>query len=352
MTSRNQWLDVLRGVAILLALAAHFEYHNIRLWSSVGWAGVDLFFVLSGYLISGLLFAEYQKTGSINVVRFWIRRGFKIYPGFYALIIVAFGTLLIAGGIHMFPWRAFFAEIFFVQDYIRSQVFEYTWSLGVEEHFYFLLPLLLIALLRFGRGAWRVLPLISVIVAVTCVGLRMHTPSGEWGQTHLRMDGLFCGVALGYFKHFDTSFPARSHPGFLLASIPFLVSVWLLPRSLGHTFATIAFALLLLWAAPRNSSSFLPVRFLAWIGRYSYAIYLWQVVPNLLFRRFLNDSAIGFGGYIVSAILLGCAMTKLVENPAVKLRDRQHVTTTLTSDANPPIGSINPFPIADSALVQ
>jgi len=324
VSSRNQFLDVLRGIAILLALAAHFDYHGIRLWSSVGWSGVDLFFILSGYLISGLLFSEYQNTGKISVVRFWIRRGFKIYPGFYALIFTTFGGLLIASGLYRFPWRALLVEVFFIQDYFNNEILEYAWSLGVEEHFYIFLPLLLIGLLWFGKRSWRVLPLVSVLVALACLVLRMRTPGGDWPQTHLRIDGLFCGVALGYYKQFDPeSFPTRSHFGFLLASFPFLLSLWLLPRSLGHTFASLGFALLLLWAAPRKASHWWTARALAWIGRYSYAIYLWQVFPALIFRYFFNDNAIGFGGYIISAILIGCAMTKLIENPALKFRDVQ-----------------------------
>src|SRR4051794_29454248 len=83
---RNMNLDVLRGVAILLVLGRHFDY--FPLWTRVGWAGVDLFFVLSGFLISGLLFEEWKRTGSINIKRFYIRRALKLYPAFYALLLV------------------------------------------------------------------------------------------------------------------------------------------------------------------------------------------------------------------------------------------------------------------------
>ena len=84
MKTRNRNLDALRAVAILLVLGRHFEY--FRLWSQVGWAGVDLFFVLSGFLISGLLFAEWKQRGSIGIARFYVRRGLKIYPAFYVFL--------------------------------------------------------------------------------------------------------------------------------------------------------------------------------------------------------------------------------------------------------------------------
>src|ERR1700758_1823216 len=86
-STRNESLDVLRCIAVLLVLGFHFPYY--ALWGRLGWIGVDLFFVLSGFLISGLLFQEYKATESINLLRFLIRRGLKIYPSFYLLIVSA-----------------------------------------------------------------------------------------------------------------------------------------------------------------------------------------------------------------------------------------------------------------------
>src|SRR5204863_7752623 len=89
-------LDLLRCLAIVLVLGRHMvpcpSHTNAWLgrltsiWQRGGWIGVDLFFVLSGFLVSGLLFREYQRHGSVDVVRFLIRRGFKIYPGFWVLL--------------------------------------------------------------------------------------------------------------------------------------------------------------------------------------------------------------------------------------------------------------------------
>src|SRR5262245_50090618 len=90
-------LDILRSFAIFLVLLRHLPEVPDGLgthWSaaysisnSVGWIGVDLFFVLSGFLISGLLFREYNLTGKVDLLRFYIRRGYKIYPGFYILFL-------------------------------------------------------------------------------------------------------------------------------------------------------------------------------------------------------------------------------------------------------------------------
>ena len=82
---RNQFLDVLRGIAVLMVVVCHYYLGVCPRFALVTVLGrvVDRFFVLSGFLISGLLFSEYKATGAINLRRFWIRRGFKINPPFY-----------------------------------------------------------------------------------------------------------------------------------------------------------------------------------------------------------------------------------------------------------------------------
>src|SRR5688572_1965232 len=89
-------LDVLRGVAVLLVLVWHWPGRSgsmgpFYLVSKVGWVGVDLFFVLSGFLISGLLYKEWDRCGRLNLRRFWLRRGFKIWPAYFA----AFGGAML-----------------------------------------------------------------------------------------------------------------------------------------------------------------------------------------------------------------------------------------------------------------
>jgi peptidoglycan/LPS O-acetylase OafA/YrhL len=86
--------------------------------------GVDLFFVLSGFLISGLLFKEYRRSGSLDIKRFWVRRGFKIYSAFYALMVFVVVDCAALGKLtyHIF------SDLFFLQDYIPPIV-EHGWSL-------------------------------------------------------------------------------------------------------------------------------------------------------------------------------------------------------------------------------
>ncbi len=161
---RNKRLDVLRCIAVLLVMLNHSE-----MWPRIThnfWIGVDLFFVLSGFLISGLLFSEYKKHNSIGFRRFFVRRGLKIYPAFYLFMLF---TWAISGWVLHDRARAgrYLAEALFVQNYWQG-VWDHTWSLGVEEHFYILLPILLLFLVRRSPGRrdpFRSLPLIFAGVA-------------------------------------------------------------------------------------------------------------------------------------------------------------------------------------------
>src|SRR5689334_3796032 len=126
MKPRSFNLDVLRGLAVLMVLGRHFPI--LPLWTRIGWAGVDLFFVLSGFLVSSLLFREWQTTGNLNVRRFYIRRACKIYPALYAFLIV---TTFIQWN-HS-PWADAARIALFIQNYGAAMRGPWThlWSLAV-----------------------------------------------------------------------------------------------------------------------------------------------------------------------------------------------------------------------------
>src|ERR1700730_4300428 len=133
---RNKRLDVLRCIAVLLVM-----FNHGGIWPAAaqhGWIGVDLFFVLSGFLISGLLFSEYKARSSISFKRFFVRRGMKIYPAFYLFLFLTAVVYYLVFH-RLSPPTHYLAEVFFVQNYWPG-VWDHTWSLGVEEHFYILLP--------------------------------------------------------------------------------------------------------------------------------------------------------------------------------------------------------------------
>ncbi len=138
--NRLRELDFLRGIAILLVLMRHQLLFGFT--KTMGWIGVDLFFVLSGFLVSGLLFKEYQKFGNIKPKLFLIRRGFKIYPLYFLTYLLYLTPIIIKKKLE---WNGFLSDLFFVQNYVNGWGYAYSasWSLAVEEHFYFGLALFL-----------------------------------------------------------------------------------------------------------------------------------------------------------------------------------------------------------------
>ena len=222
--SRNPQLDRLRAVAALLVIGVHLHYHaspggflsvietGLR---RTGLVGVDLFFVLSGFLIGTLLLTEMNDHTRINVPRFIIRRGFKLYPVYYVFIAYSLTREVMKachGGVIFHTafgdsLREFLPTMFFVQNYIPPNPAAHTWSLAVEEHFYLTLPLVL-ALLG-PKRVWKWLIPIGLATVPVCLILRvisvLRQGSGENVQsglefdmayTHLHVDALMVGVVL------------------------------------------------------------------------------------------------------------------------------------------------------------
>ena len=136
-------LDFVRGVGILAVMAYHYidpdklpiSARWITVISGSGWAGVDLFFVLSGYLVAGLLFSEFQRTDNVRFGRFLFRRALKIWPSYYLYLLFQ----IIA---RRHPVSSFLVQnVSNLQNYLGTSL-EHTWSLAVEEHFYIVLAVL------------------------------------------------------------------------------------------------------------------------------------------------------------------------------------------------------------------
>jgi len=353
---RNKRLDVLRCIAVLLVIGRHTRTAS-RI-QDIGWVGVDLFFVLSGFLISGLLFVEYKERRSINVTRFYFRRGLKLYPAFYLLLAITFTVSKVFGSGR--GGGRYLSEMFYVQNY-GPYVWVHTWSLAVEEHFYLVLPLLLMLLVRLAKKdrPFRAIPAIFLVVSVVCIISRVWMVSGipgarihDWDSyrqvyvdTHTRFDSLFFGVLLGYLYHFHASWEAwvTRHRHILLGlAVLLLTSSFVKLDSpfmltIGFTLLYIGFGIVLMlalsWRNVLPSAARFPAAkiadLLAFVGMYSYSIYLWHVPVSIYLpvavQRILHvvmpplriDLL-----YFPMSIVVGIAMSKLVEYPVLRLRDR------------------------------
>lgn len=353
--SRLPQLDFLRAVAVLLVVGNHgnvcppevnFYLNKITtVWNRGGWTGVDLFFVLSGFLVSGLLFNEYRKRGDIDLKRFLIRRGFKIYPAFWFLIFVTLAVTVLNGEA---VWRtAFLDELLFVQNY-RPAIWEHDWSLAVEEHFYIFLTLLFFIFLVVGKrtkqNSFAFIPTLFFSIAFVCLLFRFITAAYlpfSYGvnieQTHLRIDSLFFGVFLSYLWNLRGLSENKSleNNKFLVAFVGVLCFVpafvfelsetaWM--RTVGLTMFYVGggFLMLALLKFDFRANKFLHL--FARIGKYSYSIYLWNLPVHFWLVKFTNLAAENWFLYALiywsGTFLLGVGTAKLVEYPVLKLRDR------------------------------
>lgn len=343
-------------MAVLLVLGRHLEpcpraisplLHAISTtWNRGGWVGVDLFFVLSGYLVSGLLFREHLERGSVSVKRFLVRRGFKIYPAFWILIAT---TLVVLRQFRITPpLRAVASELAFVQNYGLA-IWNHTWSLAVEEHFYFLLAILigLLAGRSRSRDPFGVVPALFVALAVLCLALRILTwrtgpfsPGVNLMPSHLRIDSLFCGVLVSYLRHYHPArfeaFASRNRVLLLLGGGALLVPAFVFPLettplvyTLGFTIFYVGSSLLLIGLLAFEIPGGPLTGSMTFLGSRSYSIYLWHM-PVAAWAVPLAARALGgrVGWPTYAALVLGGAasvgvlMSALVEIPVLRARDR------------------------------
>jgi peptidoglycan/LPS O-acetylase OafA/YrhL len=346
-------LDLLRACCVFLVLGKHLapcpEETSLlankitQFWKYGGWVGVDIFFVLSGFLVSGLLFREYQKNGNLRLKRFLLRRGLKIYPAFYVLIAA---TVLInplfGKPISTTP---LLAEIFFVQNLIFGRLWIHTWTLAVEEHFYIGLAILVYFLLfrkTKDKNPFSNIPYIFLLLVLGCLALRLLMAvfkGTNISLTFFRLDALFFGVALSYFWHFrglaENTFVNRFKNWFIFAGVTMLLPMFFFMSItnswvfvLGLTTNYIAGGFLLIGLLKTDFGDDLILRWLSRIGAYSYSIYLWHMpVQEWLAIPFGNVT--GFNNWLVYAviylsgsILIGILLSKIIEYPILRIRDR------------------------------
>jgi len=370
---RNIQLDILRGVAILMVIGAHVHLPApegslrplVDFWYDHGALGVPLFFVLSGFLVGGLLFSERSQYGRIDVKRFLIRRGFKIYPVYYIFIayLIAMPTAkaVLAGedasGVFHSKITDYWPNLVFLHTYFGSNPAGHTWSLANEEHFYIILPILFLAMIRAGRTRAMVigcLLTIPVFIIVRTVAMQLGDPYAvKMVASHLRLDSLFLGVGIrGVAEYYPDLFAASRRwrywllGGGVLLWLPAFyrddLGHWIY-GSVGQASTALGAAAFLLGVYHTRGTDFgrwkAPVYFLASvvaaIGVYSYAIYVWHVTMiRILERAVVAPIAEAFPGSSsvrwlsgmcivgIGVILGGSAVSRLVEWPVLRVRDR------------------------------
>lgn len=336
-------LDIVRGIAILLVLLFHFQpapggspiLDALALpFVRAGWAGVDLFFVLSGFLVGRMILIEAASPDGFSYQRFLIRRAWRLWPALFAYLAVFWLADGAAG------WQRIWPVLLHVQNYHETAP-SHLWSLAVEEHFYLGAALLLPLLLR--GGANRVL-IGLVVIALSSLALRLAALAAgtpllalQW-QTQFRLEGLAIGVGLAccaiHHPHWLVT-AGRYRPALLgLAAAGFAALVIgdaeAFRHGVGFTIAALAAAALLvaLLDARVPASLHTPARALAALGTIAYSLYIWhaslgRVAEALAPRLGLLHPAAVVAFQLIFAISLAAGLYRLIERPALRLRDRR-----------------------------
>jgi peptidoglycan/LPS O-acetylase OafA/YrhL len=338
---RYAGLDGLRAIAVSLVLV----YHLFPKLLPGGFLGVDVFFSISGFLITSLLLTEWSRTGKIRLVDFWQRRARRLLPALGLVLIISTTAALAVGGdllvgigrqiagatLFVSNWTSIAAgSDYFARD--APELFRNTWSLGIEEQFYLLLPLLLLLLLRLpGRGGAVARPIAFGVLGIASAVLMAAwsfadvEPSRVYFGSETHSFGLLLGAALACVLHTRTTTheaperPRRQWPLSLAASLGFATLGFLAltlkegsPESFrgGMQLATLA-SLVVIGSVTRPGlrvSRVLDVLPMRWVGERSYGIYLWHW-PILMIAQAALGPWSGSGVGLVSTAFGVLALT-------------------------------------------
>ena len=352
---RQPGLDLLRALAILVVLIYHAGIMGFPLPGRVhrfGWIGVDLFFVLSGYLIGGQLLAPFARGSQINLSRFFIRRVLRILPAYYIILAVYIFLPGLWEYPTMTPWWKFLISIQNI-GLVGGTSFSHAWSLAVEDQFYLILPFLLIFLYRRPRAAVIVPCLILIGGIVLRFFLARQNISADGGvsfrgfqmwiyyPTWTRLDPLLFGVILAAIEKFQPHrwqrlmdfatwlwLPALGLIVFALYlgesdQLSVTACVWQFPLiALGMA------TLLVCAVSPRLPFRQVHVPGAAFVASIAYSTYLVQKLVIHAVAQFCSShaidqtSALALIGVEVCMLLGGSLLFFAIERPFLQLRHR------------------------------
>lgn len=361
-SARLAGLDTLRALAIALVLMSH--YHGFvshaptfGFMGTIGWAGVDLFFVLSGYLIGNQLLAPAARGDHLDLKIFFARRLLRTLPNYYAVLAV---YLLLPdspiAGKSMAPVWQFLT---FTQNFGLNygETFTHSWSLCIEEQFYLVFPLAVLVLVgseRSPRLLWCAL-LVAIGTGMTVRGMAFLNGMDAFAapmyySSFSRFDELLPGVAIAMLKNFHPAAFARilrhgnallvaglAMPAAVLYGIMNDVPTAFAASTFGLSLVAASFALLTCSAlSPGSILNRARIPGAASLALWSYAIYLvhkpvfMALRPELVSRSIDPGTPLTIAAVMAAGILGGWVLYRVIETPFMQLRARLYPTDTPT----------------------
>ena len=357
-------IDSLRALAVLAVIIYHVDVNYLP----GGFLGVDLFFVLSGYLISSLIIKEYRKTGSLNLYNFYIRRARRLLPAVYFMItvglvvMVLFNEVLlrkshldaIFGYIYSSNWWYIFHKLDYFDSFGAQSPFKHLWSLAIEEQFYMIFPLLFLLVNRKKKskdGTYKlnknflyvVLGLILVSLIAHILLFDINNISRIYFGTDTRAFSLLVGVVGAILYPMERLHAKVTPQQNMIYSVVSLVSIATLITVMIYTseyntllyrggFLLVAIlGLIVIISSGKQHTlmsrllSFKPVVF---IGKISYSLYLWHfpvLVLTTPVSEIGNPNIIFVILRVILTFILATASYVFVETPIRKLGFKNYI---------------------------
>jgi peptidoglycan/LPS O-acetylase OafA/YrhL/lysophospholipase L1-like esterase len=360
-------LDGLRA----LAVAAVLLYHGDVSWARGGYLGVDAFFVLSGFLITGLLVSEWHRSDRIALAAFWARRARRLLPALFLVLaaVAAYAAVIAAptelenlrrDGLSALLYVANWGQVASHQSYFATfavpSPLRHTWSLAIEEQFYLLWPLLVFAVLRWRHRSLRFLAVVTGgLLAASAVWMVVLyrpglDPSRVYYGTDTRAQSLLVGALVALMlalrrRRFGETATRVLHGAAVLAALS-LGWIWVhtsersdwLYRG-GFTLCAVLVAIIIVSVTRRDRAPLRALLSLApfrWVGEVSYGLYLWHWPLYVLIseRRTGLDGAPLLAARLAATFAVATASFYLVERPirrGVLQRWRVRITTPATA---------------------
>lgn len=344
-------LDGVRGISILLVLIHHTEFITPISFSmlSGGFLGVDIFFVLSGFLITSLLVEEFETTGSLSFRKFYMRRVLRLLPAVGAVLLFS----AVVGGVIGFArlgltgWRVLSILGYFtnwVRAYETPHLWFLThfWSLAIEEQFYLFWPVILIGLLRSGLSRRGILLVVTALILASVVlmaalhssgatSLRLYTGSDT--RAHSLLVG--CWFSLGlHWGYLSSDLGKRRQSYGWISIIILFTAAALIPSGAQFLyvggFLTLAICagilILTLVISDKNRLTALfsqPI--LLWLGKRSYGLYIWHW-PIFFLCGYLRRPALAIPCGVIGALAAAAVSYKFIELPFLRIKERFSVS--------------------------
>lgn len=348
-------LDILRAGALLTMMLWHAPktlHAPFGPYAALAWQSIDLFFVLSGFLIADLVFEPFLKTNKIFVKNFYIRRALRIIPAYWFVLALYFLIPAVRSAPDMSPlWR--FLTFTLNLDQQQGINLGHAWSLCVEEQFYFVFPIVTAWFLPKRHFKLAVAFLVLLLIGGISLRAWLWTTEVEGHQNWLplymhwiyfptwgRLDSIVFGISIAAFKNFlpvywekytrqGNWYLAVSAVLIFISANYFLGDIGLFTVTLGYTLSCLGYTFLVLAGLSRNSwlaSIYIPGA--KALAVWSYSTYLLHIIIYQLGFNFLNQQLgipIGFLSFAIvlaTSIAVGGISYKLIEKPFLRLREK------------------------------